>query len=377
MSQEAAYQWILNMLCEKQKKFGTYDLRVDGDPCNVKSSGSFENVDTGDWNGTFLQSQNFYRLYREFKDRNPEAGLDGCSSGGHTLTIEAVRYTDQQQITDGECKHLGGYWTTLLMPIDKHQGMPIAGERSSWKQYTTQGRQLFSAPAFLSQNPEQGFTMEALEGIRKDNELFYWLRMQGIYGRWVKVYRPTLEYGDPTFIMQRMTWDNRKGIVMISCDNLNPIIGKSALIFPKGLLPDEEYTIEALEGGMGTQTKLGAEWMKSGIQLETVKFGENLLLNLPGRPGQGSDTVPPTAPSAALKAVEQWLGHAGVGVSWGTSLDNIMVSYYEVIKNGVPLTKISIGTYLFDDGGRIEDEYQIRAVDGDGNVSEFVKAVVK
>ena len=108
MSQEAAYQWILNMLCGMQKKIGTYDLRVDGDPCNPRSSGSFEHADLGgDWNCTFMQSQNFYRLYKEFKDRNPDAGLDGCSSGGHTLTIEAVRYTDQQQITDGECKHYG------------------------------------------------------------------------------------------------------------------------------------------------------------------------------------------------------------------------------------------------------------------------------
>ena len=65
------------------------------------------------------------------------------------------------------------------MPIDKHQGMPIAGERSSWKEYTTQSRQLFSAPGFLSQNPEQGWSTEALECIRKDNELFYWLRKPG------------------------------------------------------------------------------------------------------------------------------------------------------------------------------------------------------
>jgi hypothetical protein len=376
LSQEAAYQWVLNMLCDKQKTFGTYDLRVDGDPCNVKSSGSFEHADQGgDWNGTFLQSQNFYRLYKEFKDRNPDAGLDGCSSGGHTLTIEAVRYTDQQQITDGECKHYGGYWTTLLMPIDKHQGMPIAGERSTWDQYSAQGRQLFSAPGYLSQNPELGYSLEALEGIRKDNELFYWLRQQCVYGRWIKVYRPVLEYGDPTFLLQRMTWDNRKGLVMISCDNLNPIIGKTALIYPKGLLPDELYTIESLEGGMTTQTKTGAEWMKSGIRLDSVKFGENLLINLPGRPGQGTDTIPPTIPTAATKGLARWIGHDGVQVSWGTSTDNVMVSFYEVFKNGQPFTKVSTGTYLFDDSGRIEDEYQIRAVDGDGNVSDFITAV--
>ena len=194
-----------------------------------------------------------------------------------------------------------------------------------------------------------------------------------MYGRWIKVYRPTLEYGDPTFIMQRMTWDNRKGLVMISCDNLNPIIGKSAVIYPKGLLPGERYTIESLEGSMAVQTKTGAEWMKTGIRLDSVKFGENLLINLPGRPGQGSDTIPPTTPGAAVKEKARWIGHDGIGLSWGGSTDNVMVSFYEVYKNGAPFTKVSVGTYLFDEGGKLEDEYQIRAVDGDGNVSDFVK----
>lgn len=32
MSREDAYQWILNMLCEKQTEFGDYELRVDGEP---------------------------------------------------------------------------------------------------------------------------------------------------------------------------------------------------------------------------------------------------------------------------------------------------------------------------------------------------------
>ncbi len=376
MSQEEAYQWIIDMLCAKQKAFGTYDLRVDGDPCNARNDRSYA-TEGGDWNPTFMQSQNFYRIYKEFKDRNPDAGLDGCSSGGHTLTIEAVRFTDQQQITDGQCKHYGGYWTTLIMPIDKHQGMPIAGSRhnASWHEYSPQERQLFSAPMQGAQSPEDGYSLEALEGKRKDMELFYWLRDQGVYGRWIKVYRPTVEHGDQTFIMQRMTWDGMKGIVMISCDDLNPIIGKSAVIYPKGLLADTAYTIEALEGGMATQTKTGAEWMQQGIRLDLVKFGENLLINLPGRPGQGTDTEPPTTPGDAKKESTTWIGHQGVGVSWKASTDNVMVSYYEIHKNGEPYTKVSSGTYLFDDAGALEDEYQIRAVDGDGNASGFATAM--
>lgn len=377
MSDEQAYQWILNMLCGMQDKIGTYDLRVDGDPCNARNDGSFD-TEHGNWNPNLMQSQNFYRLYKAFKDRNPAAGLDGCSSGGHTLTIEAVRYTDQQQITDGECKHYGGYWTTLIMPIDKHQGMPIAHADGpvSWHAYSPQERQLFSAPYYGAQNPGKGYSLDALEGKRKDMELFAWLRDQGVYGRWIKVYRPTLEHGDPTFIMQRMTWDGMKGIVMISGNSLNPIIGKSAVIYPKGLAAEADYTIEALEGGMETESRKGASWMENGIHLDCVHYGENLLINLPGRPGQGTDTEPPTPPGNPKMESEIWIGHEGIGVGWDASIDNVMVSYYEVHKNGAFCTKVSSGTYFFDDQGRMSDSYQVRAVDGDGNFSDFVTAIL-
>jgi hypothetical protein len=172
-----------------------------------------------------------------------------------------------------------------------------------------------------------------------------------------------------------MTWDGRKGLVMISGHDLNPMIGKSAVIYPKGLAPDADYTIEALEGGMATQTRTGAEWMEQGIALDTVAYGENLLINLPGRPGQGTDTEPPTTPGSVTKALATWIGHDGAGISWEASSDNVMVSYYEIVKNGQPLTRVSTGTYCFDDAGTLEDEYQVRAVDGDGNGSAFATAV--
>ena len=252
--------------------------------------------------------------------------------------------------------------------------MPIDGTKTSWDKYLPGERQLFSAPGYLMQNPEEGWTLEALEGKRKDMELFRWLRKQGVYGRWIKVYRPTLEHGDKTFILQRMTWDNMIGLIMISNRENNPIIGKSAVIYPKGLLPDKEYTIEALEGGMEKATKTGAEWMKEGIRLSCVNYGEGLLINLPGRPGQGTDTQPPTAPGFAVKKTAIWFGYEGIELNWGESDDNVMVSYYEIYKNGQFLNKVSIGTYYFDEQGSIADKYEIRSVDADGNTSDFVVA---
>lgn len=378
MSKEEAYQWILDMLNRKQKQFGVYDLRVDGDPVMMWNDGSFDNQAQGSWNGNFKQSENFYRLYREFKDANPEAGLDGCSSGAHTLTIESVRYVDQQQITDGNCGHMGGYWTTMIMPIDKHQGMPVGGDRQrGWHEYDPGLANFFSAPGALMQNPEKGWTEEVLEGCRKELELFYWLRAQGVYGRHVKVYRPLLTYGDPSFILQRMTGDQRRGMVMISGHSRNPILGKHADIFPKGLLPDAEYRVESLRGGIAEIVKNGDEWMKGGIHLDTVLPGELIFLNLHGRPGQGTSVQPPSAPQDAKAEKARWLGHEGIGLRWAPARGSVMVSYYEILKNGKPCTKVSIGCYYFDTAGAAGDSYQICAVDGDGNKSAPVTATAE
>jgi hypothetical protein len=378
MSIEEAYHWVLAMLKRKQQEFGTYDLRVDGDPCNLKNDGSYDRTG-GDWNGSFMQSQNFYRLYKEFKDQNPDAGIDGCSSGGHTISIESVRYVDQQQITDGECKHYGGYWTTMLMPIDKHQGMPISGRRrQSFMEYDEEQRSLFSAPGVSNQNPQEPYSQSALEGMRKDHELFYWLRAQGVYGKWVSVYRPIPEHGDPTFLLQRMNRDHDKGMIMISSWKTNPILGKSERIFPKGLLADAEYRIESLRSSMTPQNKKGAEWMREGIELSNIQPGEYLLINLPGRPGHGDGNAPEPEKPAGLKKIEEtWLRRSGISVSWTPVRDNGRLIHYEVTKNGEFFTKIAIGSYLFDHTGTAGDEYAVRAVDSDGKASEYVSDLAR
>ncbi len=375
MSREEAYQWILNMLCEKQAAFGTYDLRVDGDPCNLQNDGSFDTDNKGSWNGTLKQSENFYRLYREFKDRNPEAGLDGCSSGGHTLGIESSRYTDQQQITDGWCFHMGGYDTTLLLPIDKHQGMPIAGSRrTDWHAHDESALDLFSAPGGMMQNPEQGYTAEALEGIRQDLELFYYLRMQGVYGRYVKVFRPETEHCDKTFLLQRTTWDGRKGLLMISADPLNPMLGKSDRVYLKGLNPGEAYRIESRLGATESQTRTGAEWMRDGVWLKDVKPGEYLFINLPDRPGTGSAGAPPLPPRRVTVEPCAWLGHEGLGIGWEAPDDDHLISYYELARDGKPFTKVATGTYYFEEDPEKGGACQVRSVDYDGQHSAWAEA---
>ena len=350
LSKEEAYQWVLNMVTEKQKELGSYMLRVDGAPVRAVNDGSFTTVG-GDRNVTYRQSENFYRLFREFKEKNPEAGLNNCASGGHTLTIEATRYAESQQITDGLCRHLGVYYASLFCPIGKIRG--YAGD--------------------MMQNPHIPYTQEQLEQKRERCLMHRWLRKEGLLGRWVKVFRPELEYGDKTYLLQQMGRDCLRGFLTVSPAETNPILGKSARIFPKGLVPEADYFVDSLKGSVKSEKKTGREWMEEGIVLFHTQPGEELYFNLQNRPGMGTDTIPPTVPGAPLWKKERWMGHAGVGISWDAAQDDGILSYYELFKNGKPYTKISVGTYYFDDGAEGADVYSLRAVDGDGNCSDLVK----
>jgi len=341
LSQEEAYQWILNMLCEKQKEFGAYMLRVDGNPTMSDKKGNY--------NCAHIQSENFYRLYKEFKEKNPDAGLNGCSSGGHTLTIESVRYTDTQQITDGYCRHYGNYYATLFNPVDK-----VAG---------------FGYGIMMQNTLDEDYTEEFLEKQRKSCERARWLRQAGItFAPYAKVYRPEVLHGDKTFYFQQMTGDCRRGILR-QTGGKNPYLGKSEIIYPKGLVSDVVYTIDSELGSVDCETKTGKEWMQDGIRIRKVTAGEIIYFNVQDRPGMGTDRIPPTTPEWIRATEECWMGHKGIGVEWASASDNVMVSYYQLYKNGQPFTKISTGTFYFDLSEEV-GEYSVCAVDCDGNRSE-------
>lgn len=298
--------------------------------------------------------------------------MNGCSSGRHTLGIESARYTDQQQITDGWCLHYGGYYTTMLLPIDKHMGLNVSGVRSSWKEHPASAREIFSAPGLFMRKPGDEILPEVLEEYRKDAEMFRFLRLQGIYGRWIKVFRPTMENGDPTFILQRMTWNLEKGLLMISANPLNPLLGKSDRIFLKGMDPQREYLIESRLGSIPAQRKTGEQWMREGVYLENVQAGEVLYINLPDRPGTGSIRERPAAPAALHCEPAQWLRRKGIALSWKAPENDSLISYYEISKDGEPFTKVSIGTYYFDIHAEKPARYAVRSVDFDGQVSDWI-----
>jgi hypothetical protein len=81
----------------------------------------------------------------------------------------------------------------------------------------------------------------------------------------------------------------------------------------------------------------------------------------------------PQAPSNIYKQQENNIGYNGVAVYWSPGSDDNWISYYEVQRAGVLLGKISTGTFYFDysAGWDPQAQYEVRTVDGDGNVSPW------
>lgn len=350
ISKEEAYQWMLNMTCEKQKQFGTYMLRVDGDPTCMRNDGGFTTVG-GSYDAAFKQSENFYRFYREFKDRNPDAGLNGCSSGGHTLTIEAVRYTDTQQITDGNCRHFGSYWAPLFNPVDKVAAL---------------------CGGSMNLNPEtKPLTREKSAAVRKHTVFCNWARRVGLAGKDILVYRPEVQTGDKTFWFERLSPDRSRGLISM-LGGKNEFRGKPERIFPKGLDPERTYLIESADGKMKPQSRTGAEWMRDGIWTDC---GDGAIyLNLADRPGTGAITAKLDAPKHVTCAKEHWLQRDGGMILWDEPSSDVLLSHAELWKNGEPFEEVASGHGWFDETYRSGDRYQVRFVDADGNVSAWTEA---
>lgn len=99
-------------------------------------------------------------------------------------------------------------------------------------------------------------------------------------------------------------------------------------------------------------------------------------LNLPLHPGSKLDTKPPTPPHAVTERTGENMGYPGVELSWKAGTDGNWVSYYEIFRDGVALDKVAKGTFYFDHSADADRaaRYEVRTVDGAGNVSARVAA---
>jgi hypothetical protein len=146
-------------------------------------------------------------------------------------------------------------------------------------------------------------------------------------------------------------------------------------IKPKGLLPKEHYVVSFHESDLSDQ-RTGADLMERGISFDKMPAGELIYLNLPLHPGSKRDQQAPTPPHAVGKRRAENMGYPGVELTWKAGKDNNWVSCHEVFRDGAALDKVAKGTFYFDHsaGADLAARYELRTVDGAGNVSARVAA---
>lgn len=362
---QEVFSWELNLVNRMQKDWGSHMWRYDGDIC-FDGNGGPTSVLLG-------QNNNFYALTKAFKDSNPNAGIFNCSSGGGGINIENNRFAEIVQPTDGDSYHYDGYYLSMLVPPDKIVAN-TSYDTVQWPNYDPEGRGKLSYNFNIDCYSNAATPMQAtdMENLRKDIDLHSYFMKIGVSGRYSKVYRPTVSTGDKTYFLQKTNEDNTKAFITVRRGS--DLFSSNFTLYPKGLNPVTEYTMQTLCGSAAAATKTGAQWMADGIQVTNLAKGEIFFLNLQNRPNAQTDIVAPTAPTNVKGAPATYLSHGGNEVSWTTGIDNNWISYYNVYKNGQYFSKVSRGTFFFDDTGVAGDTYGIQTVDGDGNTSAIATA---
>jgi hypothetical protein len=191
-----------------------------------------------------------------------------------------------------------------------------------------------------------------------------------VVGRWVKVYHPAVTGDTADWYLQRMSPDNRKGIIMPGHAIKAPL-----RIYPKGLRRDSKYNISYQES-TATEDRSGEDLMTNGISFQTVPDGELIYLNLPMHPGSRRDKTPPEPPHSVVKTIGTEMNYSGVELSWLPGSDDNWISYYEIYRNGVAIDKVAKGNYYFDHsaGADLNVQYEVATVDGSANHSAKASA---
>ena len=242
-----------------------------------------------------------------------------------------------------------------------------------WK---TRGGMKTACPASTalrsSPGDQPGLLMnDGMENLRRNLEIYHYMVQQGVAGRWSQVYHPRVEGDDPMFYFERLSRDNKHGVII-----LRHFIQGEVTVYPKGLDPQATYSVQ-FEMAKRTDFRAGAELMKAGIALVNPQPGELIYMGLPDFPGSGKDHTPPSDPRNVRKKIGTNMGVTGVEMEWEPSTDNNWLSYYQIYRDGEMIDKVAMGTYYFDHSNGVENlsaTYEVQAVDGDGNASHRVKA---
>lgn len=356
MSKPEVVEFMKGQLDNFVSKWGNFEWRNDS---------IFLASRDGDDTVLLSQDQGLRQVIQGFLDKHPKCAFQAVNGGGSYAGYDYTRFSSSLSFSDGAVGILRNYYASLLFPPDKTSDIPDFWRPDNYDQSIWRGLLCINFDMSGDTTDPQ-----KLDGIRELIDIYHYLQKNDVVGRWVKVYRPMITGDDPTMYLQRLSGDRKRGII-IPKHQATAVI----TIRPKGLLPSETYLVSFQES-QATEKRTGADLMANGVKIEKMLPGELIYLNLPMHPGSKLDTIPPSAPTNAVKRLGENMGYPGVELAWKQGSDNNWISYCEVFRNGISIDKVSKGEFYFDHsaGADLAANYEIRTVDGAVNVSQKIAA---
>ncbi len=223
-SRPEATAWQRKLLDQKVRQWGDFQWRLDGAP---------------GWGlDPLAADQQFRLLLRDFLADHPGCAMDASSLGGASLMgVDLGRYACSIQVTDGDgVRDHSGYYGSLMLPPDMWHWIILAARgKESRKNYDIRLDRMhlrmnpvwFADPGtsipYCKHNTSQDYPAEAITGlrarslgdlekIRKDWDLYAYLRQEGVAGRWGHVFRPKVEGDDARSLLpaHEPRWHQRR-----------------------------------------------------------------------------------------------------------------------------------------------------------------------
>lgn len=370
--------WVENELNGNAVKWGNYEFRNDSCP-----------IENTDWWTQLAEDQNYRAIIQNFLTTNPGSAYFNVDSGGNEIGLDQVRMSSQKAFYDGTGVIDSGGTEAFsnasrLFPTDKLQGDPNAWSQQSGEYCNPDlWADLAMNPAFVSSAIPAGDSVHAdttdsqqIECARELVDMYKYMLSQGLAGQWVKQYHPACSgdascSGATASFTGGSTWFER--LNQAGTEGAIFRIGPGAsnvTVYPEGLISNESYTVQEQFGSV-TQTFTGAQLEANGLTFSSAQQGQVIYLNLSKRPGSGSDTSAPTAPTSVTATASADDNYPDVVVGWSGATDNNWISYYNIYRDNVYIGRVAQGSVYIDHtpGASVDDTYGVQAVDGDGNSS--------